>query len=91
MPQVFLWKKTQTDIQRINQALSAAISSINLAKNLLKELFTIKGHGTFIRYHKIISTRDSGSINKKKIKFTLEDSFEKSLVKITHHFIILGK
>ncbi len=31
-------KKTQTDIQRINQALSAAISSINLAKNLLKDI-----------------------------------------------------
>lgn len=31
-------KKTQNDIQRINQALSAAISSINLAKSLLKDI-----------------------------------------------------
>jgi len=31
-------KKTGPNIQRINQALSAAVSSINLAKNLLKDI-----------------------------------------------------
>ena len=47
--------------------------------NLLKEIFTIKGSGTFIKYHKIKSCSGFSKLNKDKIKSLLEDSFGKQL------------
>ena len=52
---------------------------ITSAEDLLKEIFTIKGSGTFIRYHVINSTKDVHSLDKSKIKKLLEDAFGKKL------------
>ncbi len=54
--------------------------TITSAENLLKEIFTIKGSGTFIKYHVINSTPDINKLDKEKIKWVLEDSFRKKLV-----------
>ncbi|MBI5389775.1 hypothetical protein HZB01_05355, partial [Candidatus Woesearchaeota archaeon] len=53
---------------------------ITSAENLLKEIFTIKGSGTFIKYHRIKNTSDPATINKKKMKALLEDAFGKKLL-----------
>ncbi|MBU0614972.1 MAG: acetylornithine/succinylornithine family transaminase [Nanoarchaeota archaeon] len=49
---------------------------ITSAKELLKELFTIKGSGTFIKYYKLKSKNP----DKNKVKEVIEKSFGKKLV-----------
>lgn len=51
---------------------------ITSAKNLLKEIFTIKGSGTFIKYYHIHSTKTD--FDTAKLKDLLETSFDKKLV-----------
>ncbi len=59
-----------------NKSTSVVITS---PKNLLKEIFTIKGSGTFIKFHEIESRQRITSEMVKKIQKTLEDSFQKNL------------
>ncbi|MCH8325724.1 MAG: hypothetical protein IIB83_04055 [Bacteroidetes bacterium] len=70
-------------VKEIKDFLSSGVDYevvITNPKGLIKELFTIKGSGTYIKYHKIIQTSDVNSINKEKIKWTLEDAFDKTLI-----------
>ncbi|MBN2572716.1 MAG: hypothetical protein JXA68_11350 [Ignavibacteriales bacterium] len=53
---------------------------ITSAEYLLMEIFTIKGHGTFIKYFNINQTSDINSLDKNKIAEVLENSFNKKLV-----------
>ncbi|MFH1317338.1 MAG: hypothetical protein ABII01_07495 [Candidatus Woesearchaeota archaeon] len=64
------------DFLKSAQNCSVVITS---AENLLREIFTIKGSGTFIKYHSIESTSDPDNLSKEKIKSLLEDSFGKKL------------
>jgi len=53
---------------------------ITSAEKLIKEIFTIKGEGTFIKYHTIKSTNDVQKLDLEKLKSLLEDAFNKKLV-----------
>ncbi|MGE4169274.1 MAG: hypothetical protein AB7F28_00970 [Candidatus Margulisiibacteriota bacterium] len=53
---------------------------ITSAENLLKEIFTIKGSGTFIKYHEILTTYRMKKLDHDKIKALLENAFDKTLV-----------
>ncbi len=53
---------------------------ITSAENLLKEIFTIKGSGTFIKNYEIKSTANAGGEEKKKLEQLIENSFGKKLV-----------
>jgi len=66
---------------------------ITSAVNLLKEIFTIKGKGTFIKYYEILEKESLNSLDKEKIKILLEEAFSKDLVdnyfeNEFHHFFI---
>lgn len=70
-------------IEEIKDLLKTALDCavvITSAEDLLKELFTISGRGTFIKSHDISSTRDKNKIDMHKLKALLESSFEKKLV-----------
>lgn len=70
-------------VKEIKDFLSSGVDYevvITNPKNLIKELFTIKGGGTYIKYHTINQTSDVNSIDKEKVKWTLEDAFDKTLV-----------
>jgi len=53
---------------------------ITSAEDILKELFTISGRGTFIKNHNICTTRDKNEIDMHKLKNLIENSFDKKLV-----------
>ncbi len=53
---------------------------ITSPENLLKEIFTIKGHGTFIKYFQIHKTDHWEGIDLEKVRDLLETSFRKKLV-----------
>ncbi|MFH1590782.1 MAG: hypothetical protein ABIC95_02540 [archaeon] len=53
---------------------------ITSAQNLLQEMFTIKGSGTFIKYHLLKSADGTDDVDTKRLKALLEDSFGKELV-----------
>ena len=73
----------QLKVKEIKDLLETAADCavvITSAEDILKELFTISGRGTFIKNHNICSTRDKNKINRQKLKNLLESSFEKKLV-----------
>ncbi len=47
---------------------------------ILKEIFTVKGQGTFIKHHVLESETDINYLSKKKIRSVLENAFGKTLV-----------
>jgi acetylglutamate kinase len=53
---------------------------ITSAENLLKEIFTIKGSGTYMKYHMIKDTTNVKDLDLVKAKELLEDAFDKKLV-----------
>jgi len=53
---------------------------ITSARNLLKEIFTIKGSGTFIKYHEICYVEDLNRLDKGKAKSAIESAFSKTMV-----------
>ncbi len=53
---------------------------ITSAENLLKEIFTVKGGGTFIKHYTIRTTKDINSLNKEKLMRLLENTFDKTLI-----------
>lgn len=68
--------KEITELIERNDESSVVITS---APNLLKEMFTVKGSGTFIKSYSIKTTADINTIDKEKIKGLLEGSFNKKL------------
>ncbi|MFH1849411.1 MAG: hypothetical protein ABH879_04460 [archaeon] len=52
---------------------------ITSAMDLLKEMFTIKGRGTYIKFHKIEATGDIETLDKARLRKLLEDAFDKVL------------
>ena len=64
----------------LQHASSETAVVITSAENLLKELFTVKGCGTFIKYHVIHTTDKLSELDLPKVKFLLEDAFQKTLV-----------
>lgn len=52
---------------------------ITSALNLLKEIFTVRGSGTFIKSYKINSTTEFEDIQKQKVIELLEDAFSKKV------------
>ncbi len=70
-------------VKEIKEYLSEGLDTavvITSPGNLINELFTIKGSGTFIKYFKINSTGDINDLDKSKIKYLLENAFCKTLV-----------
>ena len=66
----------------IKEFLSKGIETavvVTSAENLIKELFTIKGSGTYLRFHHIISAKNIKQLDKTKIKKLLEEAFNKTL------------
>ncbi|MBD3203173.1 acetylglutamate kinase [Candidatus Woesearchaeota archaeon] len=67
-------------LENINYNFSVQIAS---PKNLIKELFTIKGSGTFIKKGIDIKVLDSfSSVDKNRLKFLLEQSFSRKLKEV---------
>ncbi len=69
-------------VQEISEFLKDGLDCsvvITSPRNLLKEIFTIRGGGTFIKYHHILSTTHIESLNKQRIIELLEDAFDKNL------------
>jgi len=52
---------------------------ITSAENLLKEIFTVKGSGTLVKSHAILSSQGFNDLNKSKLKALLENAFGKKL------------
>jgi len=53
---------------------------ITSAAKLIQELFTVKGAGTFIKYHLIHATQNIGEVDKDKLELLIEGAFGKKLV-----------
>lgn len=68
--------KETENLLKDNKDCAVVITS---AHDLLKEIFTVKGSGTFIKYHEIFSTPDINTLDIRKIKWLLENTFEKKL------------
>lgn len=74
-------------VQEISEFLKSGTDCsvvITSPQNLLKEIFTIKGSGTFIKYHQIEATTAIESLDRQRIKTLLEDAFGKQLDR--HYF-----
>lgn len=69
--------KELSDFLKSMPDCSAVITS---AENLLKEIFTIEGSGTFIKLYSINSAENIGETDVEKLKALLEQSFGKKLV-----------
>ncbi|MFH1521015.1 MAG: acetylglutamate kinase [Candidatus Micrarchaeota archaeon] len=68
------------EIEKLLTHVPDTIVEICSPENLLKELFTVKGSGTFVRYGgNFIIKKNFSGLNTKKIKSLLEDSFGKIL------------
>lgn len=67
------------EIKDLLEAVPDCAVVITSAEDILKELFTISGRGTFIKNHNICSTGDKNKIDKPKLKNLIENSFEKKL------------
>ncbi len=70
-------------VKEVQQFLSQAKGCevvITSAPGLLKEIFTVKGHGTILKYHEIQTAVEIDEKMKIQIKKTLEDAFGKELV-----------
>jgi acetylglutamate kinase len=65
------------DILKNHSECSIVITS---ALNLLKEIFTVKGSGTFIKSYNIYSMNKFDASSKAKTKKLLEDAFDKTVV-----------
>jgi acetylglutamate kinase len=52
---------------------------ITSPKNILYELFTVKGKGTLLKYHELAVENDFSKIDEEKLKETIEDAFKKKL------------
>lgn len=69
------------EIKPLLQSSPMTVVEICSAENILQELFTVKGSGTFIRYGgTFIVKKDFAGVNIPKIKKLLEESFCKTLV-----------
>ncbi len=69
------------EIKALLESSPGTVVEVCSAENLLQELFTVKGVGTFIRYGGNFIIQDSFSgLNTERIKKLLEDSFCKRLV-----------
>jgi len=77
-----LLKRMKTIVQEIRHLLTVTPDTafiVTSAQNLLKEMFTIKGHGTFIKKHTLQTSNTLDTINKKKLTTLLEAAFKKEL------------
>ncbi len=70
------------EISDLLEKAPGTVVEITSAENLLQELFTVKGSGTFIRYGANFTINKKFKVlNKKKIKKLIEESFCKKLVR----------
>lgn len=68
------------EVEKLLKYVPDTIVEICSPENLLKELFTVKGSGTFVRYSgNFLIKKNFNGLNTKKIKHLLEDSFGKLL------------
>lgn len=77
-------KKQTTEIRNFIKNIPNTAVVVTSAEDMLKEIFTIKGHGTFIKHHQLEFTHKLSPTHKKKIKLLLENAFNKMLV--PHYF-----
>ena len=70
-----------TEIKKLLKHSPRTSAVITSPKELLKELFTIKGSGTYIKNHDITHVKNWNSLEKERIRKTLEDAFGKTLEK----------
>lgn len=69
------------EVEKLLKHVPDTIVEICSPENLLKELFTVKGSGTFVRYGgNFIIKKSFSGLNTKKIKSLLEESFGKVLI-----------
>jgi len=69
------------ELKKLLETIPSMVVEICSAENILKELFTVKGSGTFIRYGgNFLIKKDFKTLNTHKIKMLLEESFHKTLV-----------
>ena len=75
---MLLKAKEAKDFLIANKETEVVITS---SKNLLPEIFTVKGKGTMLKYIELKSTKTYNEVGIKKIKSLLNDSFGKELKK----------
>jgi len=68
------------DIRKVLTSAPDTAIVITSADHLLKEIFTVKGKGTFIKVHHIVSANQLAELDQTKLKILLENAFEKKLV-----------
>ncbi len=69
------------EIEALLERAPMTVVEVCSAQNILQELFTVKGSGTFIRHGgNFLVKKDFGGLSKEKIKKLLEESFSKNLV-----------
>ncbi len=67
------------DIREFIASLKQCAVVVTSAEDLLQEIFTVKGKGTFIKHHVLKTTSNSEEFNQKKIANLLENAFQKKL------------
>ncbi len=69
------------EIKKLLESSPLTVVEVCSSENILQELFTVKGSGTFIRYGgSFLIKKSFDGLNKGKIKKLLEQSFGKKLV-----------
>jgi acetylglutamate synthase len=74
------FKKKVRDLKDFVKSQPSTALVVTSPDQLLREIFTVKGQGTFIKHHILESETDLANVNKKKIKALLENAFDKTLV-----------
>ena len=73
-------KRKVRDIREFVAQIPHCAVVVTSAEDLLKEIFTIKGKGTFIKYHVLKSVQSPEDINQKKLRLLIENAFQKKLI-----------
>jgi len=67
------------EIAEFTKAVPDSSVVITSAENLLREIFTIRGSGTHIKYHRILKIEGTGEIDIPTMTALLENAFDKRL------------
>lgn len=76
------FKSILQDIDRVLTVYSECAVVVTSAEKLLQEIFTIKGSGTFIKSHTILTANPTDPIDQLQLTDLLEDAFGKPLKKV---------
>jgi acetylglutamate synthase len=81
------WKDVHPDMKSMVKEVRQLFNTVpdcaaifTSAEHLLQEIFTIKGRGTYIKMHPILSTSKMRDLDITRLRVLLEDAFSKNLV-----------